>query len=134
MDMPDWEEEEKARRKKEIVEYRTKKTRSTIFMLCASVFEIAETLILMLGLFLLMSFILFRLCDESQQAVQIAFQILSIVVFIGSMILGFIIYKLTIRAIINKFNLKDKLTDDVVSHYIKPEKNETEEALTQGDA
>ena len=99
MDMPDWEEEEKARRKKEIVEYRTKKTRSTIFMLCASVFEIAETLILMLGLFLLMSFILFRLCDESQQAVQIAFQILSIVVFIGSMILGFIIYKLTIRAI-----------------------------------
>lgn len=129
MDMPDWEEEEKARRKKEIVEYRTKKTRSTIFMLCASVFEIAETLILMLGLFLLMSFILFRLCDESQQAVQIAFQVLSIVIFIGSMILGFIIYKFTIRAIINKFNLKDKLTDDVVSHYIKPEKNETEEAL-----
>ena len=129
MDMPDWEEEEKARRKKEIVEYRTKKTRSTIFMLCASVFEIAETLILMLGLFLLMSFILFRLCDESQQAVQIAFQILSIVVFIGNKKIKKNNNKLNIKAIINKFNLKDKLTDDVVFHFKKKKKNETEEAL-----
>lgn len=129
MDTPDYDEEERLRRKKEAVEYRTKKTRSTIFMLCASVFEIVETLILMLALFILTAFILFRVCDPNQHYVQVLFEVLSIVIFLGSMIGGFFIYKAVIRWVIKKFNLIEKLSDDVVSHYVKPTQNETEEKL-----
>jgi len=129
MDTPDWEEQEKLRRRKETVEYRTKKTRSTIFMVCASVFEILETLLIMIALFLLVSFVLFKLFDPNLKAVQIAFEVLSIVVFLGSMIGGFFVYKAVMKLVITKFNLKEKLSDDVISHYIKPEKNETEEQL-----
>lgn len=129
MDMQDLDEEERARRKKEMVEYRTKKTRSTVFMLCASVFEIVETIVIMLALFLLMSFIVFRVGDPNSRTVQIVFEVLSILIFIGSMVAGFFIYKFAVRAVITKFNLKDKLMNDVIEHYIKPEKDETEEAL-----
>jgi len=46
--MEDLDEEAKARRKKEQVEYRNKKRTSNIFMLAATAFEILETLILMI--------------------------------------------------------------------------------------
>ena len=43
---------------------------------------------------------------------------------LGGLVIGFIIYKKAMGWAINKFNLKDKLLDDVTSHYIKKDENE----------
>lgn len=129
MDMQDLDEEEKARRKKDIVEYRTKKTKSTIFMICAAAFEIVETALIMLVLFLLVSFVLFRCFNPQNPTIQVLFEVFSILIFIGSMFIGFLIYKKVMRWVIVKFKLEDVLLKDVLEHYIKKSKSEIEEEL-----
>lgn len=127
--MEDLDEESYKKRKLEQVEYRNKKRFSSIFMLVATAFEIVETIILMLILFILMAFILLKLFNPDNPAVQIAFQISTVVIFIGGLVLGFLIYKKAIHWVIKKFNLEEKLLEDVTSHYIKPTKDEMEAEL-----
>ncbi len=127
--MEDLDEESYKKRKLEQVEYRNKKRFSSIFMLVATAFEIVETIVLMLILFILMAFILLKLFNPDNPAVQIAFQISTVVIFIGGLVLGFLIYKKTIHWVIKKFNLEEKLLEDVTSHYIKPTKDEMEAEL-----
>ncbi|MCR4580546.1 MAG: hypothetical protein K5681_09405 [Treponema sp.] len=127
--MEDLDEEAKAKRKKEQVEYRNKKRTSNIFMLAATAFEILETLLLIILMFLIVAVILFKCFDPESQGVQIAFQVSTVVIFIGGMILGFLIYKKAVQWAIKKFHLEDILLDDVKRHYIKPTKDEMEEEL-----
>jgi uncharacterized membrane protein len=127
--MEDLDEESREKRKREQIEYRNKKRTSGIFMFAATIFEIVETIILMLVLFLLTAFILLKCFDPENPAVQIAFQVSTVIIFIGGMILGFLIYKKTVTWAIKKFNLQDKLMDDVVRHYIKPTEEEREAEL-----
>ena len=127
--MEDFDEETREKRKREQIEYRNKKRTSTIFMVIASIFEILETLALMIVMFVILAFVMLKLLNPESQVVMVLFQIMSVVIFAGGMILGFLIYKKAVRWAIKKFNLEDALLDDVKRHYIKPAEKETEQEL-----
>lgn len=131
MDMPDLDEEEKARRKKEAVEYRNKKHISAIFMILMSIFEIVETVLIMVLMFVLMSVLLIKVFNFDMNAAfgQITFQAMCILIFMSSMILGFLIYKKFAKFIIKKFNLEQKLSEDVIAHYKPRDKIKEKEKL-----
>jgi len=128
--MEDYDEESKAKRKKEQIEFRNKKRTSNTFMFFGTIFEIIETMAIIVILFILLAAILFKLLGlQNSQVGLTIFEIGTIVIFIGGMILGFIIYKKAIRFAIKKFNLEDKLTDEVLNHYVKKTDDEIKEEL-----
>ena len=45
------------------------------------------------------------------------------------MVGGFLIYKAVVSLVIRKFNLQDKLLDDVLQHYVKQSKEDEEKKL-----
>lgn len=126
MNYDNLDEEEKARHKKKQVEYRNKKRFSSLFMLGATVFEIIETFLIILFLLLVAIVIASRILDMNSTVFSNVLAIIVIVFSLGGLIIGFLIYKKVMRWAINKFNLKDKLLEEVTSHYIKPEKKENE--------
>ena len=127
MNMDNLNEEEKARHKQQQVEYRNKKRFSSIFLFIATIFEIIETFIIILLLIIGSIAITTRFVDVNSTLFSNILGIIIIVFSLGGLVIGFIIYKKAMGWAINKFNLKDKLLDDVTSHYIK--KNEEEEKL-----
>lgn len=127
MNMDNLDEEEKARHKQQQVEYRNKKRFSSIFLFIATIFEIIETFIIILLLIIGSVAITAKFVDVNSALFSNILGIIIIVFSLGGLIIGFIIYKKAMGWAINKFNLKDKLLDDVTSHYIK--KNEDEEKL-----
>lgn len=118
-DYADLDEETREKRKKEQVAYRSKKAASTRFMIFASLINILETLVIMLVLFMLAAVLTFKVFHATGPVGQVVFQVLMVVIFIGSMILGFFVYKKTMVFLITKMGLKDKLLDDVLVHYFK---------------
>ena len=127
MNMDNLDDEEKARHKQEQVEYRNKKRFSSIFLFIATVFEIIETFLIILLLIIGSVAITTRFVDVNSALFSNILGIIIIVFSLGGLIIGFIIYKKAMGWAINKFNLQDKLLEDVTSHYIK--KNEEEEKL-----
>ncbi len=121
--MQDLDEQEKARRRKEEIEFRNKKRYSNLFLFFGSIFQIAISLLIILGLWLLFAFIFFKVIGAQNQYV---FQGFTIIIFIGGLLLGFTIYKKLAQYIIEKKNLKEKLTNDVIKHYAKLTKEEQE--------
>ena len=100
-----------------------------MFMFFASVFEIIETLIVMIVLFVLVAFLMFRVFGATGDVGQTVFSIMTIVVFFGGLILGFMIYKRTMGWVIEKFKLEDKLSKEILDHYRKRTKEEKEAEL-----
>jgi hypothetical protein len=49
--------------------------------------------------------------------------------FIGGLVLGFMIYKTCANFVIEKFNLSEKLSNEVLSHYSKRYRDAEKEAL-----
>ena len=127
MNMDNLDEEEKARHKQEKIEYRNKKRFSSIFLFIATVFEIIETFLIILLLIIGSVAITTRFVDVNSALFSNILGIIIIVFSLGGLIIGLIIYKKAMGWAINKFNLQDKLLEDVTSHYIK--KNEEEEKL-----
>ena len=127
MNMDNLDDEEKARHKQEQVEYRNKKRFSSIFLFIATVFEIIETFLIILLLIIGSVAITTRFVDVNSALFSNILGIIIIVFSLGGLIIGFIIYKKAMGWAINKFNLQNKLLEDVTSHYIK--KNEEEEKL-----
>lgn len=125
------EMDEKARelRKKQVVEFRNKKRNSNIFLFFGTIFEIIETFVVILLLFIGVVFLASRILPMTSQAAQHVYPILFIVIFIGGMVLGFKIYKRAVVFVIKKFDLEDKLTDDVLSHYCSDQKDQVEKEL-----
>ncbi|MCQ2584954.1 MAG: hypothetical protein MJ185_05135 [Treponema sp.] len=123
MDYKDMDEETREKRKREQVAYRTKKHNSVRFMILSSVFEIIETVLIMFVLFILTAVVFFKILkvDPSSNVAGTIFMVVLVVIFIGGMILGFIIYKKCARWCIKKFKMFDKLNDDVLIHYFKEE-------------
>ena len=124
MNMDNLNDEEKARHKQQQVEYRNKKRFSSIFLFIATIFEIIETLIIILLLIIGSIAITTRFVDVNSALFSNILGIIIIVFSLGGLVIGFIIYKKAMGWAINKFNLKDKLLDDVTSHYIKKDENE----------
>lgn len=127
--MVDYEEESKAKRKKEQIEFRNKKRTSNIFMFFATIFEIIETLLLIVLLYIGLVVLISKLFTPDSQVAATIFQIGTVVIFIGGMILGFLIYKKAIVFVIKKMKLEDKLSEDVLSHYIRKSDDEIKEEL-----
>ncbi len=132
MDYEELDEAEREKRKQEKIKWQAKKRASTLFMICTSVFEILITLIVILLLFVLSAFLVFRVFNANGETGQLVFEILSIIIFIGGMILGYFLYKIIARASIKKFHLEDKLLDEVLLHYKKLTKEEKEAAKLSG--
>ena len=124
MNMDNLNDEEKARHKQQQVEYRNKKRFSSIFLFIATIFEIIETFIIILLLIIGSIAITTRFVDVNSTLFSNILGIIIIVFSLGGLFIGFIIYKKAMGWAINKFNLKDKLLDDVTSHYIKKDENE----------
>ena len=129
MDMTQIDQEEKEARYKAELDLREKKRNSRLFIFFGSIFEIVETLLVILGLFLLFSFLIFRVFNLPEEAAKTIFQASTIISFIGGLFLGFVIYKNCANFVIEKFNLTDKLTGEVLSHYSKKVRAAEKEAL-----
>ena len=129
MDMTDEEKAERLERQKKELELRAKKRNSRLFLFCGSIFEIIETLAVIVLLFLFFSFLIFRVFQLPEATARTIFQFSTIVSFIGGLFLGFMIYKNCANFVIEKFNLTDKLSDEILGHYSKRYRKAQEEVL-----
>ena len=129
MDMTDEEKAERLERQKKELELRAKKRNSRLFLFLGSIFEIIETLAVILLLFVFFSFLILRVFQLPEATARTIFQFSTIVSFIGGLFLGFMIYKTCANFVIEKFNLSDKLTNEVLGHYSKRFKKAEEEVL-----
>lgn len=123
----EFDEAEKARRKKEEIAFRNKKNFSRMFVFFGSVFEIIETLAIIIGLFIAFAFILSRILPAD--IFNKVYSIVTIAVFFGGLVLGFFIYRALMQFLIEKFDLREKLTDEVLNHYDKQTRAKYEEDL-----
>lgn len=124
MDYTELDKEEQERRKKDQVEFRTRKRNSRLFLFLGCTFEIIETFIIVLVLFVLSVAILSRVLPQEIAGKVIS--IFSIIAFFGGLFIGFLIYRTTVRFVIKKFHLEDKLTEEVIKQYSKVSKEEIE--------
>lgn len=122
MDYQDMDEESRERLKKQQVEYRTKKRYSSSFMILASLFMILETVIIMFASFVLAALLIFKVFNMAESSAGgTVYSIVMVLIFIGGLVTGFLIYTKSVRWAIIKFKLKEKLSDDVLLHYFKKE-------------
>ena len=129
MDMTDEEKAERLERQKKELEIRAKKRNSGLFLFLGSVFEILETLVVIFLLFVVFSLLVFKVFKLPEEATRTVFHIFSIIAFVGGLFLGFMIYKFCANFVIEKFNLHDKLSKEVLGHYSKRVRDAQKEAL-----
>jgi len=120
------DEAEQERRKREEIAYRNKKRNSRLLVFFGSVFEVIETLFIVILLFIGSAALFSRIL--SAEVFTKVYSFLTIVVFFGGLVGGFLIYRVLMQFIIEKFNLRDKLTDEVLQHYDKVTREKMEEA------
>ena len=129
MDMTQIDQEEKENRFKAELALREKKRNSRLFIFIGSIFEIVETLLVIVGLFVFFSFLIFKVFKLPEEAARMIFQVSTIISFVGGLFLGFVIYRTCANFVIEKFNLSDKLTGEVLSHYSKKVRMAEKKAL-----
>ena len=129
MDMSEEEKEERLQRQKLELERRAKTRNSRIFLFFGSIFEIIETFLIILILFVFFFYMITKVFKLPEEAARTIFQFSTIVRFFGGLFLGFMVYKKCAQFVIEKFNLTDKLTNEVLGHYAKRDKNAEKEAL-----
>ena len=129
MDMTEADNAEREELKKREIERRNKSRNSRLFLFFGSLFEIVETLLVILGLFILFSFLIFKVFNLPEEAAKTIYQYSTIVSFLGGLFLGFVIYKRCARFVIEKFHLEDKLSNEVLGHYAKRDKAAEKEAM-----
>lgn len=121
------DEAEKQRRKTEEIAYRNKKKNSNILLFFGTTFEIIESLIIVILFFIISAAIFSRILPED--IFPKVYNYVSLIAFVGGLILGFKLYKMLMQFVINKFNLRDKLTDEVLRHYDKVTQEKYEKDL-----
>lgn len=124
MDYQELDEAEKERRKKDAVEFRNRKRNSNLFLFLGSLFEIVVSLIIILALFLFFLAVLSHILPAN--IFEKVYPITTLISFFGGLFLGFMVYRKLAQFIIEKYNLKDKITDEVYKHYAKLSKEEME--------
>ena len=129
MDMTEEEKQERLERQKKELELRAKKRNSRLFLFFGSIFEIVETLAVILLLFVFFSFLIFKVFNLPEATARTIFQFSTIVSFLGGLFLGFMIYKNCANFVIEKFNLHDKLSNEVLGHYSKRVRAAEKEAM-----
>ena len=129
MDMTDEEKAERLERQKKELELRAKKRNSRLFLFFGSIFEIIESFILIMLLFAFFFVLIFKLFKGPESAAGTIYQFSTIVSFIGGLFLGFVVYRACANFVIEKFNLSDKLTNEILGHYSKRYRKAEEEAM-----
>jgi hypothetical protein len=129
MDMTDEEKAERLERQKKELELRAKKRNSRLFLFIGSIFEIVETFVVITLLIVFFSFLVLRVFKLPEAATTTIMQFSTVVSFIGGLFLGFMIYKNCANFVIEKFNLTDKLSDEILGHYSKRYRKAQEEVL-----
>ena len=129
MDMTDEEKAERLERQKKELELREKKRNSRLFLFFGSIFEIIETFVLIMLLFAFFFVLIFKLFKVPESAAGTIYQFSTIVSFIGGLFLGFVVYRACANFVIEKFNLSDKLTYEILGHYSKRYRKAEEEAM-----
>ena len=129
MDMTDEEKAERLERQKKELELRAKKRNSRLFLFIGSIFEIIETFVVITLLIVFFSFLVLRVFKLPEAATTTIMQFSTVVSFIGGLFLGFMIYKNCANFVIEKFNLTDKLSDEILGHYSKRYRKAQEEVL-----
>ena len=129
MDMTEEEKAERLERQRKELELRAKKRNSRLFVFFGSIFEIVETLGVIVLLWIFFSFLIFRAFNLPETIAPTVFQFSTIVSFIGGLFLGFMIYKACANFVIEKFKLTDKLSNEVLGHYSKRYRNAQKEAM-----
>ncbi|MCR4733546.1 MAG: hypothetical protein K5829_00870 [Treponema sp.] len=117
MDYEELDEAEKERRRKAQVEYRNRNRRSTIFLLCGGVISIIVTVLIIFALLILEAVFYFKVFKMPEDGNLTVFSIIMILLFFVGVVLGHLIYLRLVRWAIKKWNLKDKLSDDLINHY-----------------
>lgn len=123
MEYQEHDEEEMKKRKQDQIAWRNQKRTTDLFTFIMTVIEILVTLAVILVLFLITAKICFTVGDPNEAAVQKVFLILMVVVFFGGLFLGFILFRLIARWSIKHFELENKLTEEVLNHYLKTKKD-----------
>jgi uncharacterized membrane protein YdbT with pleckstrin-like domain len=131
MDMQDLDEAEKARRKKEQIEWRTKKNNSNMFMIITSLVQIVFTILVIALLITIASLIMFNVMNLDGEAIQVAYPIVLIALFVIGVFFAFFFYKKLTRLVIKKMHLEDKLLDDVLEHYKIQKKSDKENEIQE---
>ena len=116
-EMDELDEKEREKRKQDQIAYRKKQTTSNTFLFLGTICEIIISLAFVLLLFLISVVLLYRILSLPEKVTEIVFNILLIVSFIGGLVLGFMEYKRLGRWVINKWELKDKLREDVLNQF-----------------
>ncbi|MBP5603448.1 MAG: YrzE family protein [Treponema sp.] len=116
-EMDELDEKEREKRKQDQIAYRKKQTTSNTFLFLGTICEIIISLAFVLLLFLISVVLLYRILSLPEKVTEIVFNILLIVSFIGGLVLGFKVYKRLGRWVINKWELKDKLREDVLNQF-----------------
>ena len=129
MDMTDEEKAERLERQKKELELRAKKRNSRLFLFIGSIFEIVETFVVITLLIVFFSFLVLKVFKLPEAATTTIMQFSTVVSFIGGLFLGFMIYKNCANFVIEKFNLTDKLSDEILGHYSKRYRKAQEEVL-----
>ena len=116
-EMDELDEKEREKRKNDQIAYRKKQNTSNLFLFFGTICEIVISLAFVLLLFLISVILLYRILSLPDNVTSIIFNILLIVSFIGGLVLGFKVYKRLGRWVINKWELKDKLREDVLNQF-----------------
>ena len=117
MDYDEFDQAEKERQLKEAAEYRTIRKNSNLFLFFAAIFEVLETVAIIFVLFVLEAVVYFRILKIPENSTSPVFSIIMLVLFITGIVIGHILYLKVVRWVINKWQLKDKLTKDLINHY-----------------
>lgn len=114
---------EEARERAALVKERETKSATIIFMVAATVVEIAVTLAVVLALIIACAAFVYKALGVSpEKCPPIYFEPF---VFIGGIALGFFLYKKIMRLAIDRLRLKEKIRPDVYAQYLsKKERKE----------
>ena len=110
-------EKEKEQRKNDQIAYRKKQSASNLFLFVGTICEIIIALAIIVVFFLLSVLLLSRVFHFSEEATSLLFNIFLAIDFIGGLACGFFVYRALGRWLIRKWNLHEKLREDVLNHF-----------------
>ncbi|MCR5254202.1 MAG: hypothetical protein K6C98_10890 [Treponema sp.] len=109
--------EEQERRKRDKIEFRNKQRASNIFVLASTLIQIIETLIILCALLWADLMIMFKVIKIDNESGPTILQLSFFILFFVGLILGFFAYRFTMKFIITKFDLSNKILDSTLDHY-----------------
>ena len=113
----DFSPEELERRKHDKIEFRKKQRTSNIFVLTSTLIQIIETLLILCVLLYTDLIVMFKVIKIDNESGPTILQLSFFILFFVGLILGFFAYRFTMKLIVTKFDLSDKILESTLEHY-----------------